>query len=64
MKQALGGSRASRSSCEKDIVVGVAIDIDARMMWFASNGEWDEEKAPSFGPEAIPKGQDLIDICM
>lgn len=44
--------------------MGVAIDIDARMMWFASNGEWDEEKAPSFGPEAIPKGQDLIDICM
>ena len=38
-------------------MVGVAIDIDARMMWFASNGEWDEEKAPSFGPETIPKGQ-------
>ncbi|CAK9060862.1 unnamed protein product [Durusdinium trenchii] len=44
---------------EKDITVGVAIDIDSRMIWFASNGEWDAEKSPSFGPETIPKGQML-----
>ena len=44
---------------DKEIVVGVAIDIDSRKMWFASNGEWDDQKEPSFGPDSIPKGQML-----
>lgn len=44
---------------DQDVVVGVAIDIDARQMWFASDGAWDEAKTPSFGPENIPRGQML-----
>eukprot|EP00439_Symbiodinium_sp_Y106_P054781 s2383_g7.t1 len=44
---------------ERDVVVGLAIDIDARMIWVASDGEWDDEKTPTFGPDLIPKGQSL-----
>mmetsp|Transcript_108562 Transcript_108562/g.259151 ORF Transcript_108562/g.259151 Transcript_108562/m.259151 type:complete len:1412 (+) Transcript_108562:82-4317(+) len=44
------------NSLNQNVMVGVAVDIDARAIWFASDGVWDEEKTPSFGTDLIPKG--------
>eukprot|EP00930_Biecheleria_cincta_P037431 TRINITY_DN25693_c0_g1_i1.p1 TRINITY_DN25693_c0_g1~~TRINITY_DN25693_c0_g1_i1.p1 ORF type:complete len:1416 (-),score=266.94 TRINITY_DN25693_c0_g1_i1:75-4322(-) len=42
-----------------DVVLGVAVDIEERKIWFASEGEWDDESTPSFGPDRIPIGIEL-----
>ena len=39
--------------------MGIAVDVDAGKIWFASDGEWDEEATPSFGPNLVPKGSML-----
>eukprot|EP00931_Biecheleriopsis_adriatica_P072929 TRINITY_DN47308_c0_g1_i1.p1 TRINITY_DN47308_c0_g1~~TRINITY_DN47308_c0_g1_i1.p1 ORF type:complete len:1465 (+),score=355.71 TRINITY_DN47308_c0_g1_i1:40-4395(+) len=39
-----------------NVVLGVAVDIDACKIWFCSGGEWDEEGTPSFGPDRVAKG--------
>lgn len=36
------------------VTVGVAVDLDARKMFFATDGQWDE--IPAFGEEDIPLG--------
>jgi len=41
------------------VVVGIAVDIDNRKIWFASDGEWDDENTPAFGPELIPRSTSL-----
>jgi len=38
----------------EEVVVGVAVDLDARTLRFSSNGEWDDRAA--FGPEELPEG--------
>ncbi|CAE7037441.1 unnamed protein product [Symbiodinium natans] len=43
----------------QNVVVGIAVDVDAGKIWFASDGEWDEEADPSFGPSLVPKGSML-----
>eukprot|EP00931_Biecheleriopsis_adriatica_P049567 TRINITY_DN28681_c0_g1_i1.p1 TRINITY_DN28681_c0_g1~~TRINITY_DN28681_c0_g1_i1.p1 ORF type:complete len:1450 (+),score=333.65 TRINITY_DN28681_c0_g1_i1:44-4393(+) len=37
------------------VTIGLAVNIDARKVWVASDGEWDDEGSPSFGPEVFPK---------
>eukprot|EP00440_Ansanella_granifera_P003124 gb/GFBE01003405.1/.p1 GENE.gb/GFBE01003405.1/~~gb/GFBE01003405.1/.p1 ORF type:complete len:1430 (+),score=341.84 gb/GFBE01003405.1/:1-4290(+) len=39
------------------VVVGVAVDIDKRQIWFSTNGEWTDE--PVFTETKIPKGVSL-----
>ncbi|CAE7273357.1 unnamed protein product [Symbiodinium pilosum] len=58
----LAWSRSWKSSgreLAQNVVVGLAVDIDAGKIWFASDGEWDQEDSPSFGPNLLPKGSML-----
>eukprot|EP00435_Cladocopium_sp_Y103_P069091 s6_g32.t1 len=41
------------------VVVSVAVDIEAGKIWFATNGDWDAEAEPSFGPAVVPKSAAL-----
>ncbi|CAE7029306.1 unnamed protein product [Symbiodinium sp. CCMP2592] len=52
------GNGASRQLAQ-NVVVGIAVDIDAGKIWFGSDGDWDEEATPSFGPNLVPKGSNL-----
>ncbi|CAE8659549.1 unnamed protein product [Polarella glacialis] len=48
---------SSDKKLSEDVVLGIAVDIDARRIWFASNGTWDEK--PAFAEDSIPFGEAL-----
>lgn len=53
------GKQASKArKLSQNIVVGVAVDLNARSLRFATDGEWDEDAA--FGPADIPEGTALF----
>lgn len=51
--------KSSGRQLKEMVVVGIAVDIEACKIWFATNGVWDEEAEPSFGPSMIPRGTAL-----
>lgn len=42
---------------KETVVVGVAVDLDERKIWFSSNGRWSDQ--PAFGECDIPEGAAL-----
>jgi len=47
--------KTSGRQLSEQVVVSVAVDIEAGKIWFATNGEWDSEAEPSFGPAVVPR---------
>lgn len=47
----------SQDVLSKEVVVGVAVDLDGRRLWFSSDGVWD--RGPAFVGNDLPEGVEL-----